>query len=329
MPIRPQDVYDDPNGHWDFLTTPADRDSEGQLFDRKEGCRPRPDGSVSGSDIRNLRDQIVECVSGFANANRDGGLLVVGIASDGSVRGLKHLNENQINRIMKLNDVLLSHGCHSKLHKVAAEDGEQRETALFLVSYAERAVCETVGTNPRAWVRSGSQNLPLSRLQREQIERNKGIVNFERSPCSAYAEENLDAGVVEEFRKVFLDTASYEWTIHDLLRHVGAVSGDRRFTNAGVLFFNSNPQRELSQTHIRVLFVAAVDEWTIHDLLRHVGAVSGDRRFTNAGVLFFNSNPQRELSQTHIRVLRFDVPLDRRQDRPPPSEVPSCSLSSL
>ena len=145
MPIRPQDVYDDPNGHWDFLTTPADRDSEGQLFDRKEGCRPRPDGSVSGSDIRNLRDQIVECVSGFANANRDGGLLVVGIASDGSVRGLKHLNENQINRIMKLNDVLLSHGCHSKLHKVAAEDGEQRETALFLVSYAERAVCETVG----------------------------------------------------------------------------------------------------------------------------------------------------------------------------------------
>ena len=36
MPIRPQDVYDDPDGHWDFLTTPSDRDFEGQLFDRKE-----------------------------------------------------------------------------------------------------------------------------------------------------------------------------------------------------------------------------------------------------------------------------------------------------
>ena len=171
MPIRPQEVYDDPDGHWDFLTTPADRDFEGQLFDRKEGCRPRPDGSVPGSDIRNLRDQIVECVSGFANANRDGGLLVVGIAYDGSVRGLKHLNENQINRIMKLDDVLVSHGCHSKLHKVDAEDGEQHEIALFLVPYAERAICETVGTTPRAWVRSGPQNLPLSRLHREQIER--------------------------------------------------------------------------------------------------------------------------------------------------------------
>ena len=269
MPIRPQDVYDDPGEHWDFLSAPADRDFEGQLFDRKEGCRPRPDGSVSGSDIKTLRDQIVECVSGFANANREGGLLVVGIASDGSVRGLKHLNENQVNQIMKLDDVLVSHGCHSKLHKVAAEDGEQHETALFLVSYAERAICETVGTNPRAWIRSGSQNLPLSRLQREQIERDKGIVNFERSPCSAYAEEDLDAGVVEEFRKVFLDTASYEWTIHDLLRHVGAVSGDQQFTNAGVLFFSSNPQRELPQAY--------------------------------------------------IRVLRFDVPLDHRQDRPPPS----------
>ena len=56
MPIRPQDVYDDPDGYWEFLTTPADRDFEGQLFDRKEGRRPRPDGGVSGSDIRSLRD---------------------------------------------------------------------------------------------------------------------------------------------------------------------------------------------------------------------------------------------------------------------------------
>ena len=101
MPIRPQDVYDDPDGHWDFLTTSSDRDFEGQHFDRKEGRRPRPDGSVSGTDIQSLRIQIVECVSGFANANRDGGLLVVGIASDGSVKGLRHLNESQINQIMR------------------------------------------------------------------------------------------------------------------------------------------------------------------------------------------------------------------------------------
>ena len=269
MPIRPQDVYDDPDGHWDFLTTPADREFEGQLFDRKEGCRPRPDGSVSRSDIRALRDNIRECVSAFANANRDGGVLVVGIASDGSVRGLGHLNEKQINLLMKLDDVLVSHGCHSKLHQAAAEDGGQHEIALFLVSYAERAICETVGTNPRAWIRSGSQNLPLSRPHREQIERDKGIVDFERSPCSEYIEDELDTGVVEEFRKVFLDTASYDWTIHDLLRHVGAVSGDRRFTNAGVLFFRSNLQRELPRAY--------------------------------------------------VRVLRFDVPLDRWQDRPPPS----------
>ena len=269
MPLRPQAVYDNPDGHWDFLTTPSDREFEGQLFDRKEGCRARPDGSVSGSDVRILRDQIVECVSGFANANPDGGLLVVGIASDGSVKGLEHLNESQINQLMKLDDVLISHGCHSKLHQVAAEGGGQHEIALFLVSYAKRAICETVGTNPRAWIRSGSQNLPLSGLHREQIERDKLIVNFERSSCSEYREDDLDTGVVEEFRKVFLDTASYEWTIHDLLRHVGAVSTDQHFTNAGILFFSSNPQRELPRAY--------------------------------------------------IRVLRFDVPVDRRQDRPPPS----------
>ena len=253
MPIRPQDVYDDPDGYWDFLTTPVDRDFEGQHFDRKEARRPRPDGSVSKSDIKHLQDHISASVSAFANANRDGGLLVVGIASDGSVRGLKHLNENQINQFVRLDDLLVAHGCHSRLHRVTAEDGQQNEIALFLVSFAERAICETLGTNPRAWIRRGSQNVPLSRQQREQIERDKGIVNFERSPCSTYAEDDLDVGVVEEFRNAILDTASYEWTIHDLLRHVGAVSADRQFTNAGVLFFSSNPQRELPHAHIRLL----------------------------------------------------------------------------
>ena len=116
--------------------------------------------------------------------------------------------------------------------RLPRRDGEQDEIALFLVPYAERTICETLGANPRAWVRSGSQNLPLSRLHREQIERDKGIVNFERCPCAPYVEDDLDNGVVEEFRKVFLDTASYERPTHDLLRHVGAVSGDRRFTNA-------------------------------------------------------------------------------------------------
>ena len=253
MPIRPHDVYDDPDGHRAFLTAPADRDFEGQHFDRKEACRPRPDGRVSGSDIRGLRDNIVESVSAFANANRDGGLLVVGIATDGSVTGLEHLNENQINQIMKLDDVLVSHGCHSKLHEFSMEDGEQHEIALFLVPYTERAICETVGTNPRAWIRSGSQNLPLYGLRREQIERDKNVVDFERAPCSAYVEDELDSGVVAEFKKVFLDAASYDWSTHHLLRHIGAVSGDRRFTNAGILFFSSNPQRELPQAHTRVL----------------------------------------------------------------------------
>ena len=183
MPIRPQDVYDNPDGHWDFLTAPADRDFEGQHFERKEGAasssgRKRFRTRTSGR----LRDQVVECVSAFANANRDGGLLVVGIASDGSVRGLKHLNEAQINQLMKLDDVLVSHGCQSKLHEVVAEDGAPHEVALFLVPHAERAICETVGASPRAWLRSGAQNLPLSRQQREQLERDKGIVNFERSP---------------------------------------------------------------------------------------------------------------------------------------------------
>jgi hypothetical protein len=74
---KPKQVCNDPGAYWDFITVAADATFEGQHFDRKEAGRPEADGTVHNSKLKNIRDQVEECVSAFANAT--GGLLVLGV----------------------------------------------------------------------------------------------------------------------------------------------------------------------------------------------------------------------------------------------------------
>ena len=92
---NPREVFDNPQQYWGFLTANTDEGFEGQHFDRKEAGRAGDNGSVAKSQVNRLVDQITECVSAFANANKTGGLLVLGIATSGDVKGINHLNDAQ------------------------------------------------------------------------------------------------------------------------------------------------------------------------------------------------------------------------------------------
>ena len=105
---EPKEVFDNPDQYWEFITAKNDSDFEGQCFDRKEAGRPDTSGNVSSSQIAKSVEAITECISAFANANLNGGLLVLGISSTGEVKGVEHLVEKQINRLTNINDVLLN-----------------------------------------------------------------------------------------------------------------------------------------------------------------------------------------------------------------------------
>ena len=111
---KPKQVFDNPGAHWAFITMAEDAEFEGQHFERKEAGRPETDGTVRNAKLRNVREQLEECISAFANAT--GGLLVLGVSSNGMVTGLKHLSEDQINSLLKL-ERLVHHssqiGCQS------------------------------------------------------------------------------------------------------------------------------------------------------------------------------------------------------------------------
>lgn len=255
MKISPRTVFDNPDAFKDFLFAVNDRDFENQFFDRKELPRSNQQGTVSANDLKKFKhEHIASTLSAFANQNVDGGLLVLGVSSAGQLVGINHLNEEQINSLGSV-DYLVGHNCQFKLHSFQHED-KLVDVALYYVSYQNNGICETVASPRRSWKRSGLQNLELTDQEIQALKRDKKVVEFERSHCSKFAEVEIDTGVIQEFSNSYLDNSSYNWTQTELLKRIGAINGtdgDTWYTNAGVLFFSSNPERDIPQAFVRLL----------------------------------------------------------------------------
>lgn len=269
--LTPKDVFDNPLEYLDFLQS---ADFEGQYFERKE---IRID---TKNQINTLKDKIKQCISAFANSNRSGGLLVLGIADDGTIKGTQHVDEQTMNSLLQVTLDLPNHA--TQVQEVELPDSDGKRLHLFYTSWTPRAICETVGNFPDAWKRVGAQCLALTEQDRDQLKREKKIVDFEVSYCCPYDPNELDEKVVEEFKKVYLEErdAQYDWTTEEVLYNIGALMKEDdkyAFTNAGFLFFASNPRRLFTSAYVRVLrFEVNVEE------SRTRGATTFDKRFDGA-----------------------------------------------
>ena len=255
MPL-PRDVFDAPNAHWTFLTVSDDAAIEGQHFDRKEMGRPGPDGRLSGKDLKHLRrDEIASTISAFANSNRDGGLLVVGIASDGRVAGLEHLNEEQRNALANPYDLVVGHASSVSFHSCQNQHGRDDQICLIYVPHTDRAICET--HDRKAWERRGPQNMPVSPERLDVLRREKGVLDYERQPACALTTEDLDQGVLSAFRAGAFADSTVDRSDQEVLRAAGASEsyrpGANELTIAGALFFLANPQRVMPWATVRLV----------------------------------------------------------------------------
>ena len=253
---KPRDVFDDPATHWGFLTQASDNDFEGQHFDRKEAGQPSADPTRLQKQLRQVRDEITQTVSAFANRNIEGGLLVLGIASDGNVPGIDHLSEQQKNSLTDLGTLLHHQAAEPRFHHCHDNAGQDRTICLIFVPYTDNGICETPGANPRAWSRNGPQNIPLTQDMRDRIRVTKNLVDFESVPCCPFDPDDVAPDVLVEFRKVYHPNTVGAFSNQRLLYEAGAIvrRGDEYwFTNAGLLFFGANPQRALPRSHIRLV----------------------------------------------------------------------------
>ena len=275
----PRDVFEHPSTHFEFLTAPSDEKFEGQYFDRKEAARVSQNGFVSRTAMKGLTEQITECISAFSNTNKSGSLLAIGISSQGEVKGLDHLTDEQRSRLTSFNALLCDQTAQAKFFDCETHDGRKYFICLVYVPYTPRRICQTLGNQPRAWKRQGSQNIELVGIQLEQLRRDKGVVDYEQADCCSYDSEDVAKSTFEEFRKAYLLNAVYDDDSDEkVLYDVGAINKSNSgyaFTNAGLLFFSSNPQRVLAASYIRLLrFEANLED------IENRGLPTFERRFT-------------------------------------------------
>jgi len=254
---NPRDVFEHPERHLNFLTASDDAKFEGQYFDRKEAGRAGQNGCVSRTELNRVMDQIVECISAFANTNKSGSLLVIGISTHGEVKGINHLTDEQRNRLTGFNLLLSDQAAQAKFIECENNSDEKDSICLVYVPYTYGRICQTLGNRPHVWKRQGSQNIELNALQIEQLRRDKRVVDYERADCCPYDVRDLDRSAFQEFRKAYLSDASYDDDSDEkILYNIGAVNRSEMgyaFTNAGLLFFASNPQRISPASYIRLL----------------------------------------------------------------------------
>ena len=243
----PKEVFDNPLKYLDFLQSAR---LEGQYFDRKEV-------RIEKNKIKELKNSIKPCISAFANTNREGGLVVLGIADDGTIKGIQHVDEQKLNDILQVRETLKNHVTDPK--QVDLQDPNKNQLYLLYTQWSPNAICETSEVFSKAWKRVGPQNRPMTEQEWEQLKRDKGTVNFELAPCCPYDPDELDMGVVEVFKKAFLERrgAQYGHSTEDILHREGALkkkeNGKFAFTNAGYLFFASNPRKRFGGAFVRLL----------------------------------------------------------------------------
>jgi predicted HTH transcriptional regulator len=181
---------------------------------------------------------------------------VLGVSKRGEVKGVDHLNDDQQKTITDLDQMLVNQAAQVNFASCRDDLGKYNQICLIYVPYAENGICETWGKNPKGWYRKGSQSVPLTQNLREQLRRDKRIVDFERTYCCPYEPGDIDKGVLQEYRRGFLSDAEYEYGEEELLRQAGAINKEGNgysFTNAGILFFTSNPQRVQFSAYVRLL----------------------------------------------------------------------------
>ncbi|NJR19837.1 MAG: hypothetical protein HC785_32055 [Calothrix sp. CSU_2_0] len=163
--------------------------------------------------------------------------------------------------------VLIRRGDGEEIREASPEEQEVIKKEKQTINLAQNDVQSDINACNNLSVTNikGSGDNPDIEQLRLTIQQYQKIVDREQAPCCLYRAEDLDQGVLEEFRRVDTDDEILELNDEQLLYNAGALDVDASnkyvFTKVGYLFFAANPQRKLPWSYIRLLrFATNVSE---------------------------------------------------------------------
>lgn len=216
---------------------------EGQYFDAKRKQEPK---------------DLARHLIAFANANLEGGLLMVGVTDNHrEIVGLKTAyGENYRNEIARCQEYITYPVPNIKFIKVITAKNEEDEIALIYIPYSE----SQVSTNSKGEVfkRVGDESKQLSYEEIFEFRQTKGSDKpFETLPSIELTHVELDQGVLEDYVKRISGGHTVQEIELDrlLVNNDLAVhnNGIIQLTKAGLLLLSKNPTFELPGAFVRVL----------------------------------------------------------------------------
>ena len=135
-----------------FSPQSSDDDFEGQHFERKEipNAATATSSGILKNQLKEFIYKLAKTISAFSNGNIEGGLIVLGIASDGNVNGIDHLSEKQLNTLLNFENLLHSHAVEVKTFQTTQLTGKDKTICFIYASYTEKSICETTGQSPKS-----------------------------------------------------------------------------------------------------------------------------------------------------------------------------------
>jgi len=214
--------------------------------------------------------QIAENMVAFANT--EGGVIVVGVQSDGN-SGPAPPEVSEIDRVLKLADELYNPPVVTeKLEQIHFQTIEDRpdppsnpeaterriqlkKAARKLPAYAIRVPRSTelhALSDGRVLIRSGKVNRPLGGQEILRLASAKNTGDFEGEAVPGAAVDDFSREMIDEYleKRAERTKRPYDGEINNLLAEVGAITAEGKPTVCGLLLFSEYPQKWLPQSGV-------------------------------------------------------------------------------
>lgn len=215
---------------------------EGQCFDRKRRKEPQ---------------EIAQWLVGFANANLQGGLLILGVEDNGAITGLSaaYKGGDYRNKIPLCRNYVSHVIPQFKFIQVTNSKGNEDELCLIYVPYSQQQVATT--SDGDVFLRVGDNTLRLKHDEVSQLRQERGQdIPFCNLPSlQPVSSAHFHSGVLNDY----LQRIGYQKQGNDLSRLLlnrqlaVEANGEVHLTKAGLLLLVQDPRYEIPGASVRVM----------------------------------------------------------------------------
>lgn len=199
---------------------------------------------------------LAEYLSMWANTQPHGGIILVGIANDGSLEGCKILGPEGKNNLEKLTRLCEDAHWACKEVEITNTKGEPDFIIAYRVQYRADKLVLTAGDE--AFIREGDDKLRINETMKRELRISKGEIHYELEPCNLAYPQDFDLAEINKFGRAFYSNRrlEFEKSREELLvlAKLGKMIGGEFKPNlACALLFANDPRDVIPGARLRVI----------------------------------------------------------------------------